>query len=77
MERRRGQGIGRALVWAGMNLARQQGYERVYATTVTARGILERLGWKLLQTILHDDEQLALYVFDFEVHNGIGEFPRP
>lgn len=57
----RGRGIGTALVRAGMNLAREQGYERVYATTVTARGILERLGWQLVQTVAHGDEQLLLY----------------
>ena len=57
----RGRGIGTALVRAGMNVAREQGYERVYATTVTARGILERLGWKLVQTVSHGDEQLLLY----------------
>jgi GNAT superfamily N-acetyltransferase len=57
----RGRGIGTALVSAGMNVAREQGYERVYATTVTARGILERLGWKLVQPVSHGDEQLLLY----------------
>lgn len=57
----RGRGIGTALVSAGMNVAREQGYEQVYATTVTARGILERLGWKLVQTVAHGDEQLLLY----------------
>lgn len=57
----RGRGIGSALVSAGMNVAREQGYAQVYATTVTARGILERLGWKLVQTVAHGDEQLLLY----------------
>src|SRR5689334_1705167 len=41
-QRHRGRGIGAELVRAGMNLARVQGYERVFATTVAARGILER-----------------------------------
>ncbi len=59
--RHRGRGIGTELVRAGMNVAREQGYERVYATTVAARGILERLGWKLVQAVSHDDEQLLLY----------------
>jgi hypothetical protein len=44
-----------------MKVAQEQGYERVYATTIAARGILERLGWKLVQEVLHGDEQLMLY----------------
>jgi RimJ/RimL family protein N-acetyltransferase len=57
----RGRGIGTELVKAGMKVAQEQGYERVYATTVTARGILERLGWELIQVVRHGDEQLMLY----------------
>jgi RimJ/RimL family protein N-acetyltransferase len=60
-EQHRGQGIGTELVKAGMKLAQEQGYERVYATTISARGILERLGWQRLQTVSHDGEQLELY----------------
>jgi RimJ/RimL family protein N-acetyltransferase len=37
VERHRGQGIGTELVRAGMNVARDQGYARVYATTVAAQ----------------------------------------
>ncbi len=57
----RGQGIGTELVRAGMNLAREQGYERVYAATVTAHGILARLGWKRVQAVSLRDEQTVLY----------------
>jgi len=64
VERHRGQGIGTELVRAGMKVAREQGYKRVYATTVTARGILERLGWKLIRMVLHNDEQLVLYQYE-------------
>lgn len=60
-ERYRGQGIGTELVKAGMKVAQDQGYERVYATTVTERGILERLGWKLVRSVSHGGEQLYLY----------------
>ena len=66
LAQQRGQGVGTELVRAGMALAQVQGFERVYATTVTAVGILERLGWKLIREILHDDEQLALYAYDFD-----------
>jgi hypothetical protein len=44
-----------------MQLARDQGYETVFATTVAAAGILERLGWEYLETVVHQDGPLALY----------------
>jgi RimJ/RimL family protein N-acetyltransferase len=64
-EQHRGQGIGTELVKAGMKVAQEQGYKQVYATTVAARGILERLGWQLLQVVWHDDEPLGLYQYEF------------
>ena len=66
LERHRGRGIGTELVRAGMNLAREQGYERVYTATATAGGILELLGWNLVQSVSHDDEQLVLYSCELE-----------
>jgi GNAT superfamily N-acetyltransferase len=57
----RGLGIATELIRAGMNMAREQNYEAVYATTVSAAGILERLGWEFLQTVNFHDEELALY----------------
>lgn len=54
-------GIGTELVRAGMKLARNQGYETVYATTVAAAGILERLGWEFVKMVIHQDGQMALY----------------
>lgn len=62
----RSQGIGTELVRAGMKLAREQGYARVYATTVAARGILEQLGWELMQEVSHGNEELLLYRCEFE-----------
>jgi GNAT superfamily N-acetyltransferase len=64
-ERRRGRGIGAALIRAGMNVAQDLGYERVYTATVTARGILERLDWQLCQAVTHGDGQLLLYCYEF------------
>ena len=66
--RHRGRGIGTALVRAGLHLAQEQGYERIYATTVTARGILERLGWTLVQMVSHGDEKQLLYGCELEAH---------
>jgi RimJ/RimL family protein N-acetyltransferase len=61
VEPRRCHGTGTVLVQAGMKLAHDQGYETVYATTVAAAGILERLGWEFIKTVLHSDGQVALY----------------
>ena len=77
VERHRGRGIGTELVRAGMNVARKQGYESVYATTVTARGILERLGWKLVQAVSHGDEQLLLYGCELEARGPISHASAP
>jgi RimJ/RimL family protein N-acetyltransferase len=61
VESHRGHGIATELVRAGMQLARDQGYETVFATTVAAAGILERLGWELIKTVIHQDGPLALH----------------
>ena len=50
-----------------MKLALDQGYATVYATTVAAAGILERLGWEFIKTVVHSDGQLAVYRCDLEV----------
>ena len=63
-EQYRNLGIGSELVNAVMNFAREQGHKKVYATTITARGILERLAWQLVQPVSHGDEQLLLYRCD-------------
>lgn len=57
----RGHGIATELIQAGMKIALKQGYETVFATTVAAAGILERLGWEFIQTVTHEDGQTALY----------------
>lgn len=61
IDTQRGHGIGTALVRAGMNLALNQGFKKVYATTVVAAGILEGSGWVFIKTVTHHDGQLALY----------------
>ena len=61
VESHRGHGIATELVRAGMKVAFDQGYEAVVATTVVAAGILERLGWEFVKTIVHQDEELLLY----------------
>jgi N-acetylglutamate synthase-like GNAT family acetyltransferase len=65
VERYRRRGLGTELVQAGMNEARKQGYAKIFAATVSAGGILERLGWKLVQEVSHGNEQSRLYSCDF------------
>jgi RimJ/RimL family protein N-acetyltransferase len=61
VESHRGNGVATELVQAGMKVALDHGYETVSATTVTATGILERLGWKFIKTVIHQDGKLSLY----------------
>jgi RimJ/RimL family protein N-acetyltransferase len=61
VESHRGHGIATELIRAGMQVAREQGYVTVFATTIAAAGILERLGWEFLKTVVHQDGQTALY----------------
>jgi len=61
VESRRRHGIGTELVRAGMKIAREQGYKTVSATTVAAAGILERLGWDFVKTVIQQDGQVSLY----------------
>ena len=61
VESHRGHGVATELVRAGMQLASNQGYETIYATTVAAKGILERLGWEFIKPLTFEDEQPALY----------------
>lgn len=62
VESHRGHGVGTELVRACMKLAVNQGYETIYATTVNAAGILERLGWEFVKMIEHGTEKLKLYL---------------
>ena len=61
LESHRGHGIATELVQAGMKVALTQGYETIYATTVVAAGILERLGWEFIQTVVYQDGPISLY----------------
>ena len=61
VESHRNHGIATELVRAGMQVAREQRYETVFATTVAAAGILERLGWEFLQTVVYQDGPTGLY----------------
>ena len=64
--RQRGHGIGTALVKAGMQVACEQGYARIFTATATANGVLERLGWQQVQVVSHDDGLLNIYRCDLD-----------
>ena len=57
----RSHGVASELVRAGMQVALDQGYETVFATTVAAAGILERLGWEFIKTVIYQDGPTGLY----------------
>lgn len=61
----RNRGVGTRLVEAGMSLAYQLQFEAVYATTIQARGILEKLGWRYIKTLTHSDEEFPLFSYKF------------
>ena len=61
VESHRNHGIATELIRAGMQVAREQGYNTVFATTVAAAGILERSGWEFIKAVVHQDGQTALY----------------
>jgi hypothetical protein len=49
------------LVTALEEEARALGYRRIYCGTSTARSLLERCGWELLEEISHEGEALGVY----------------
>lgn len=57
----RRRGVGAALINAGMELSRAQGYKTVYAATSVAHGLFTRLGWTLFETVTEGNEQLGIY----------------
>ena len=57
----RGQGIGRLLLGALEEQARQLGFVRVYCGTSTAQSLLQRCGWQLIESIIHEGENLGVY----------------
>jgi GNAT superfamily N-acetyltransferase len=54
-------GIGSQLVSALEREALSLGYRRIYCGTSTARSLLERSGWELMEEISHEGEALGIY----------------
>ena len=60
----RNRGVATALVRAVMDLAKEEGYQCVYTSTATAKGIMERLGWQPVQTVREEQRELMVYVYE-------------
>jgi N-acetylglutamate synthase-like GNAT family acetyltransferase len=57
----RGQGIGAALLAALLVEAKRLGYNSVFCATSTAASLLQRQGWRLLQSTVHDGKPISLF----------------
>ena len=57
----RGKGIGSALVQEAMRLARGLGHREMYAATMHAGALFERLGWQAAQSVRQGPREIAVY----------------
>ncbi len=60
----RKQGVATAMVKAIMELARKEKHDRIYTSTATANGIIERLGWEPVRAVMEGDRELMIYQYD-------------
>ena len=58
---RRGRGIGTELIRAVEEEAKRRGYSRIYCGTSTATRVLERRGWRLIERVAYDGENVSIY----------------
>ena len=58
----RGRGIGGLLLGALEEQAREQGFECIHCATSSAHRLLQRRGWWLLDSVVHDGKRLGVYV---------------
>ena len=57
----RGRGVGSALVREAMRIARQLRHREMYAATVHAGRLFERLGWQAAQSVRQGSQDIAVY----------------
>ena len=57
----RGHGIGAQLLAALEQEARNLGFSYIYCGTSTAKSLLQRRGWRLIEDINHDGKGLGIY----------------
>ena len=60
----RGQGIGSALLAALEEHARGQGYGAIYCGSSTSESLLQRRGYRLLERVVHEGQDLGVYQRD-------------
>jgi GNAT superfamily N-acetyltransferase len=60
----RRRGVGSALIEAATALARSQGHKRLYTSTETAAGLVERLGWRMIDKVEHDGKAIRIFAVD-------------
>ena len=54
-------GIGARLVSALEDVARELGFTTIYSGTSTANSLLDREGWRLMETVQYDGEAVSVY----------------
>jgi GNAT superfamily N-acetyltransferase len=57
----RGRGIGAELIRAVEDEAKRHGYKHIYCGTSTATHLLERRGWRLIERVPYDGENVSIY----------------
>jgi GNAT superfamily N-acetyltransferase len=57
----RGRGIGTELIRALEQEAKRRGYEQIYCGTSTAMHVLESLGWRLMEQVVYDGDNVSIY----------------
>jgi GNAT superfamily N-acetyltransferase len=62
----RRQGIGALLVKAVERLTGKLGYKRIYARSATAVAFFEKHNWVPFDTLVHDAEQLTIFLKDLQ-----------
>jgi len=61
LPKRRGQGIGAALLQGLVTQGRKLGFPHVYCGTSTSKSLLVRSGWEQLEVIVHSGKPLAIF----------------
>jgi GNAT superfamily N-acetyltransferase len=58
---RRRRGIGTELIRVVEEEAKRHGYDHIYCGTSTATHVLERRGWRLMERVAYDGENVSIY----------------
>ncbi len=58
----RRRGIGRSLLMAVEARCAALGHARIYCATATSASLLQRCGWRLLETVAHERTTVGIYV---------------